>query len=122
MTSTTPHNLLVLGATGALGTHVARQALAAGHRVTALVRNPAKLPPDLRSRITVHPVDLGTVATGALADLVRGHEALINCAGLATQKVAALTEDVRTARASAPSVFRRCMTSIPEAVSIGFRT
>ena len=77
--------LLILGATGSLGRHVLQQAVAAGHQVSVIVRNPAKLPPDLRSRITVHPVDLGTVATGALADLVRGHEALINCAGLVTE-------------------------------------
>lgn len=77
--------LLILGATGSLGRHVLQQAVAAGHQVSVIVRNPAKLPPDLRSRITVHPVDLGTVAIGALADLVRGHEALINCAGLVTE-------------------------------------
>lgn len=77
--------LLILGATGSLGRHVLQQAIAAGHQVSVLVRNPAKLPADMRSRITVHQVDLGTVATGALADIVRGHEALINCAGLVTE-------------------------------------
>jgi len=38
-------NLLVLGATGRVGGHVVRLALARGHRVTALVRAPEKLAP-----------------------------------------------------------------------------
>lgn len=77
--------LLILGATGSLGRHVLQQAVAAGHQVSVLVRNPARLPQDLRSRITVHQVDLGSVAISALADIIRGHEALINCAGLVTE-------------------------------------
>jgi uncharacterized protein YbjT (DUF2867 family) len=36
-------NLLVLGATGATGRLVVKQALAAGHQVNALVRSPEKL-------------------------------------------------------------------------------
>lgn len=35
--------VLVLGATGATGRHLVEQALAQGHQVTALARNPAKL-------------------------------------------------------------------------------
>jgi putative NADH-flavin reductase len=35
--------ILVLGATGATGRHLVEQALAQGHHVTALARNPAKL-------------------------------------------------------------------------------
>lgn len=35
-------NITVLGATGRIGEEVVRQALAAGHRVTAVVRNPAR--------------------------------------------------------------------------------
>ena len=38
--------LLILGATGSLGRHVLRQALAAGHDVTVFVRTPSKLPPE----------------------------------------------------------------------------
>ena len=41
--------LLILGATGSLGRHVLRQAVAAGHDVTVFVRTPSKLPPDVRS-------------------------------------------------------------------------
>ena len=40
-----PMRILVLGATGGTGRAFVAQALAAGHAVTALVRNPAKLAP-----------------------------------------------------------------------------
>lgn len=70
--------LIILGATGSLGAHVLGHALGAGHDVSVLVRDPSRLPAEARQRIVVHTGDLGT----ALApDLVRGHDALINCAG-----------------------------------------
>jgi hypothetical protein len=70
--------LLILGATGSLGRHVLRQALAAGHVVTVFVRTPSKLPPEVRERVSVHTGDLGAVVP---TDLVRGQDVLINCAG-----------------------------------------
>ena len=76
--------LIVFGAAGSLGTHVLRQALAAGHQVTAFVRTPSKLPPEAQSRVSVHTGDLGTLAPPDLARLVGGHDALINCAGYVT--------------------------------------
>jgi len=70
--------LLILGATGSLGRHVVRQALAAGHDVAVIARTPSKLPPEVRERVSVHVDDLGA---GLPPDLVRGQDALINCAG-----------------------------------------
>jgi uncharacterized protein len=70
--------VVVLGAAGSLGRHVLRQALAAGHEVTVLVRTPSKLPAEERRRVAVHTGDL---AAGVPLDLVRGRDALINCAG-----------------------------------------
>lgn len=35
--------ILVIGATGLTGQHIVKQALQAGHKVTALARDPAKL-------------------------------------------------------------------------------
>ena len=70
--------LLILGATGSLGRHVLRQALAAGHEVTVFVRTPSKLPPEVRERVSVHTGDLSAHVP---LDLVRGQDALINCAG-----------------------------------------
>ena len=40
--------ILVLGATGFIGRELARQLLAAGHRIRVLVRNPGRLPEDLQ--------------------------------------------------------------------------
>jgi putative NADH-flavin reductase len=69
---------LILGATGSLGSHVLRQALATGHHVTVLVRTPSKLGPEVRERVSVH---LGDLSAPVAPDLVRGQDALINCAG-----------------------------------------
>ncbi len=71
-------SLLIIGATGSLGRHVLRQALAAGHEVTVFVRTPSKLPSDILGRVSVHTGDLSGLVP---LDLVRGHDALINCAG-----------------------------------------
>ncbi|MFT5575162.1 MAG: putative NADH-flavin reductase [Bermanella sp.] len=50
-------NLVLFGATGALGGECLRQAVAAGHQVTVLVRDAAKLPADILSSITVKSGD-----------------------------------------------------------------
>jgi len=65
----TPVNLVIFGATGGTGRHLVDQALAIGHRVTALVRTPASLPVtharlrivsgDVRDRETVMGVIAG---------------------------------------------------------------
>ena len=70
--------IIILGATGALGRHVLRQAVTAGHDVTVFVRTPSKLLPDVRGRVSVHAGDLSALVP---LDLVRGQDALINCAG-----------------------------------------
>lgn len=70
--------LLILGATGSLGRHVLRQAVAAGHDVTVFVRTPSKLPAAMRTRVATRTGDLGA---GLAADLVKAQDALINCAG-----------------------------------------
>jgi putative NADH-flavin reductase len=70
--------VVIPGATGSLGRHVLRQALAAGHEVTVLVRTPSKLPSEERNRVTLHTGDLSAPVP---LDLVRGRDALINCAG-----------------------------------------
>jgi uncharacterized protein len=77
--------LLILGATGSLGRHVLRQALAAGHVVTVFVRTPSKLPPEVRERVSVHTGDLSAVVP---PDLVGGQDALINCAGHVAEREA----------------------------------
>ena len=77
--------LIILGATGSLGRHVLRQALADGHRVTVLVRDPFKLPPEAQARASVEIGDLNVIAPRELAGLLRGHDAVVNCAGHVAQ-------------------------------------
>ena len=55
-----------------------RQALAVGHDITVLVRAPSRLPPDALERVSVHAGDLSDPVP---VDLIRGRDALINCAG-----------------------------------------
>jgi putative NADH-flavin reductase len=77
--------LIIFGATGSLGSHVLRQALAAGQQVTVFVRTPSRLPPEAQTQVSVHKGDLGTLAPVDIAQLISGHDALINCAGLVTE-------------------------------------
>jgi uncharacterized protein YbjT (DUF2867 family) len=76
--------LTVLGATGGVGGHLVRQALGAGHRVTAVVRDPARLPADLRGaagldlvRADLVAADPGTALDGA----VTGADAVLSALG-----------------------------------------
>lgn len=77
--------LMIFGATGSLGSQVLRQALAAGHQVTVFVRTPSKLSLEAQAQVAVHQGDLSTLAPVDIAQLINGHDALINCAGLVTE-------------------------------------
>jgi len=70
--------LLVLGGTGGTGKQIVVQALEAGHEVTVLARDRAKVGPD-------HPqlrVIVGDLQNGAvLADAMRGQDAVISAIG-----------------------------------------
>ena len=77
--------LIIFGATGSLGSHVLRLALAGGHQVTVFVRTPSKLPIEAQTQVFVHQGDLSTLAPAEIAQLIRGHAALINCAGQVTE-------------------------------------
>ena len=47
--------ILILGATGSLGRHVLRQALAVGYEVTVFVRTPSRLPAEVQGRVSSCP-------------------------------------------------------------------
>ena len=66
--------LALLGATGAVGPEVLSQAVAAGHLVTAVVRNPAKLP----AHVGVVRQDLANPTNEVLAEALRDAEAVIS--------------------------------------------
>jgi len=73
-----PSTFLVFGATGGTGKHFISMALQEGHRVKALVRNPAKL-------TVQHPnlqVQQGSITDGGnLDDLVRGSDFVVAMVG-----------------------------------------
>jgi putative NADH-flavin reductase len=78
MTIAQPQRVTLFGATGKIGRHVLDQLLAAGHHVTAYVRNPAKL--DLtHPNLTVVTGELHDAA--AIATAVVGTDAVISALG-----------------------------------------
>jgi putative NADH-flavin reductase len=70
--------LTIVAATGGVGSHVLTQAVAAGHEVTAVVRNPARLA-DLPVRVVVD--DLAASDAAALRSAVGGAEAVLSGLG-----------------------------------------
>lgn len=97
-------SITILGATGSLGAHVARQALATGHDLTVFVRNPARLAPEIAARARIAAGDLLLSPLDAIADCVAGRDALLACAGLVTggQRFVDLVDRVVTAIESLP--------------------
>jgi putative NADH-flavin reductase len=78
-TKTSRHlKLVVLGATGATGLEVVRQATERGHSVTALVRSPDRLGV-LKKQITTQTGDL--LDSSQLARVIQGHDAVISAFG-----------------------------------------
>lgn len=67
-------NIALIGASGFIGSALREEALARGHRVTALVSNPARLA--AQPGLTVERVDVND--TAALAALLRGRDAAIS--------------------------------------------
>jgi putative NADH-flavin reductase len=79
--------ITVFAATGGIGRCVLDQAIAAGHEVTAVVRDPSKLPS------TVHTVraDLSTVDDAALETAVGGADAVLSGLGPRNARKAGIT-------------------------------
>lgn len=103
-----PHKIIVLGANGSLGSQVTRLALQAGHSVTAVVRNPAKLATRDQPGLMVHPADIAALSAQALSEVVAGHDALINTAGMVTNgaRFTSLIEHIVTAIELLPATER----------------
>ena len=75
--------ITIIAATGGVGRQLVDQALAAGHDVTAVARNPAKLPPDVLAGGTarVVAVDLARPDLQALESAVAGADAVLSALG-----------------------------------------
>ncbi|MCO6003569.1 SDR family oxidoreductase [Actinoallomurus purpureus] len=69
--------LTIFAATGGIGRHVFDQAVAAGHDVTAVVRNPASLAGEAR----IVTADLATAEPAVLASAVTGSDAVLSGLG-----------------------------------------
>ena len=100
--------ILILGATGSLGRHVLRQALTAGHDVTAFVRSPSKLPHEIQQV----SVQAGDLSVHVPVDLFQRQDALINCAGhVGNGEGFAIVAKLVTSIDSLPSPRRSCRCS-----------
>ncbi|GAA5054515.1 uncharacterized protein YbjT (DUF2867 family) [Thermocatellispora tengchongensis] len=78
-------NLTVFGATGGTGGHIVRQALDAGHKVTAVVRDPARL------AVPAHPaLEVFTAPSvtdpAAIGPALKGAEAVLSGIGPSSRK------------------------------------
>lgn len=91
--------LVLLGATGPTGRHVLEQALDAGHEVTVLVRDPDKLPQELRARVTVEVGD--ATRTADLRRALIGGETVISALGSGSDMKSDIAS--RAARALIPA-------------------
>src|SRR5215218_7509833 len=69
--------LTIVAATGGIGKHLAGQAVAAGHEVTAVARRPRDLPAGVRTVA----VDFAAPDAAALASAVRGADAVLSALG-----------------------------------------
>ncbi|KOU87388.1 MULTISPECIES: NAD(P)-dependent oxidoreductase [unclassified Streptomyces] len=79
--------ITVFGATGGVGREVVRQALDAGHEVTAVVRDPARLAVPAHERLLVATVtDVTDVET--VLPVVSGRDAVVSALGAANNKQA----------------------------------
>jgi uncharacterized protein YbjT (DUF2867 family) len=72
--------LTIFGATGGIGGQLLEQAVAAGHEVTAVVRDPSKLAPN-RNGVRVVSADLAAPEPGVLESAVAGADAVLSGVG-----------------------------------------
>lgn len=78
-------SIAVLGATGNLGRHVARQALDRGWTLSVAVRNRGRLAPEVAARARVTDLDLSVATNEQLAHFAAGHDIFVACAGVVTE-------------------------------------
>ncbi|WP_405750657.1 SDR family oxidoreductase [Streptomyces sp. NBC_00012] len=82
--------ITVFGATGGVGQEIVRQAVAAGHEVTAVVRDPARLPVPL-SDVQVHTV-ARMDEPEVLREAVAGRDAVLSALGSRGRKADGVAE------------------------------
>jgi putative NADH-flavin reductase len=95
--------LTIFAATGGIGRQILEQAVEAGHDVTAVVRNPQKLPGELSRQVRVVTADLAAPDPAALRSAVEGADAVLSGlgprsateAGIATEGTRAIAEAMK---------------------------
>ncbi|MFC7762514.1 NAD(P)-dependent oxidoreductase [Catellatospora bangladeshensis] len=80
--------LTVFGATGGIGRQLLAQAAAAGHEVTAVARDPRRLPPGVRAVAA----DLAAPDAAVLRDAIAGADAVLSAVGPSSRATAGITE------------------------------
>jgi putative NADH-flavin reductase len=73
--------LTIFAATGGIGLQILEQAVDAGHDVTAVVRQPQKLPGELSSQVRVVPADLAAPDPATLTSAVQGADGVLSGLG-----------------------------------------
>ena len=73
--------LTIFAATGGIGRQILEQAVGAGHDVTAVVRNPQKLPGGLASQVRVVTADLAAPDPATLTSAVQRADAVLSALG-----------------------------------------
>jgi dihydroflavonol-4-reductase len=108
----------IIGATGMLGHHAARAAMAAGHELVVLHRAGAKLERIADLRYTARVADLDDVAT--LAPSLAGLDGVINAAAYYPTAPKPWREEVRTALAQMNGFYDACAQArVPRIVYLG---
>ncbi|MDP5239683.1 NAD(P)H-binding protein [Uliginosibacterium sp. 31-16] len=92
--------IALIAATGNIGSHIARNALARGHQVKALVRSSKPLPAELAGA-TAQQVELTDAA--ALAEAVRGADVIASAFGPRSENLGEVTQVARALIAAARS-------------------
>jgi len=83
--------LTIFAATGGIGRQILEQAVAAGHEVTAIVRNPKKLSEQVRQEVRTVTADLAAPDLGALESAVAGADAVLSGLGPRSMSEAGIT-------------------------------
>jgi putative NADH-flavin reductase len=81
--------ITIFAATGGIGRQALEQAIAAGHDVTAVARNPQNLPP---AQARVVTADLATADPARLQSAAEGADAVLSCLGPRTKADAGIAE------------------------------
>lgn len=78
-------SIAILGATGNLGRHVAKQALEGAWDISVAVRSRSRLDPDIAVNAKVFDLDLTSASPAQIASFAAGHDAFVSCAGVVTE-------------------------------------